>query len=693
LKNLRFYQKILDMLQFLPILKITFPLQEPVLIFALVLVIILLAPTVFRKIKVPEIIGLILAGVLVGPHGLNLLSEELEFSIFGTTGLLYLMFLAGLEIDIKDFQKNKSKSITFGALTFIFPFGLSYIAAHLLLDFSVLASLLISSMIATHTLISYPIISSLGISKNRVVNVSIGGTIIADTIALLILAVLVESTKGGIGLVFWLKFILYFSIFVFIVNWVFPRLSKWFFRNYDGQSSLEYVFVLTIVFVSAVIAEFAHIEPIVGAFFAGLALNRLIPKGSPLMNRVMFIGHTLFIPFFLISVGMLVNFGVLFQSTEILWVIGVLLVVALVSKYLAAYITQKVFGFNLNERNLIFGLTTARAASAIAIIIVGFNMGIVHETTMNATIILVLITSLISSFVTERSGRITALQRDKDQIPEREEERILIPISNPETIEKLISFAVIIKDDNSDQPLYPINIVEDDSEAQEKIKKYTTMLESAKEHASATDHLAQIITRVDTNVADGISRAIKELAINKLVIGWHEKTPTKDFFFGSLLSNLLEKTGKTVYVSRINTSVNLINKIHVLMPPNTEYEAGFYEWVSDICDICGHTDSQMVFWGYEDTHEKIKQYMEKRKSNFEVTYRRAKCVDMLKVISRKLEKEDLLVIVKARKHTLSYNKELAQIPEKLDQLFTNNNIVVVYPEQEINYKDAMNVQV
>lgn len=677
----------------MPILKITFPLQEPVLIFALVLVIILLAPTLFRKIKIPEIIGLILAGVLVGPHGLNLLSEDLEFSIFGTIGLLYLMFLAGLEIDIKDFKKNKNKSITFGALTFALPFGISYITAHMLLDFSVVASLLISSMIATHTLVSYPIISSLGISQNRVINVSIGGTIIADTIALLILAILVESSAGEIGLMFWLKFVLYFAIFVFIVNWIFPRISRWFFRNYDGQSSLEYVFVLTIVFISAVIAEFAHIEPIIGAFFAGLALNRLIPKGSPLMNRIMFIGHTLFIPFFLISVGMLVDLGVLLESTEILWIIGVLLFVALLSKYLPAYIIQKVFGFNRNERNLIFGLTTARAASAIAIIIVGFNMGMVQEVTMNATIILVLITSLISTFVTERSGKAIAVQQEKEEIPERAEERILIPISNPATVEKLISFAVIIKNDNSSQPIYPINIVEDDRRAPEEIKKYAEILGKAREHAASTDHIAKIISRVDTNVADGISRAVKERGINKVVIGWHKKKSTRDFFFGTLLKNLVKKTGKALYVTRINSAVNLIAKIHVLMPPNTEYEVGFYEWVSDICDICGHTNSQMVFWGYENTHKKIKQYLHKQKKEFDVTYRRAKYVEMLKVISKKLTKEDLLVIVKARKHTISYNKEIAQIPEKIDQLFPDTNIVVVFPEQEIKYEDAMNVQV
>ncbi|MGM0497745.1 MAG: universal stress protein [Bacteroidota bacterium] len=267
------------------------------------------------------------------------------------------------------------------------------------------------------------------------------------------------------------------------------------------------------------------------------------------------------------------------------------------------------------------------------------------------------------------------------------------PVFNPDTLEKLISFAIIIKDDNSDQPLYPINIIEDDNRASEKIKSYTSLLETAKEQASSTDVLSKVITRIDTNVADGISRAIKELSINKVVLGWHKETPTKDFFFGSLPNNLLQKTGKTVYVSRINSAVNLINTIHVLMPPNTEYEVGFYEWVSDICDICGHTGSQMVFWGYEETHEKLKQFFEKSSKKFDVVYRQAKCLEMLAIISKKLENEDLLVVVKARKQTVSYNKDIAQIPEKLDQLFPDNNIVVVYPEQEIKYQDVIDVQV
>jgi len=675
------------------LLKITFPLEEPVIIFALVLVIILLAPTLIRKLKIPEIIGLILAGVLVGPHGLNLLSEDLEFSIFGTTGLLYLMFLAGLEIDARDFKQNKEKSISFGLLSFILPFGSSFVVSFYLLDFSIMASLLISSMMATHTLVSYPIVSNLNISKNRVINVSIGGTIIADTIALLILAVISESAQGEINLNFWIQFIVSFSIFVFIVNWIFPRISKWFFKNYDGQTSLEYIFVLTIVFVSAVIAEFAHIEPIIGAFFAGLALNRLIPKSSPLMNRIVFIGHTLFIPFFLISVGMLVNFEVLFTGDGIIWVILVLLLIGVGSKYAAAFITQKIFRYTRPERNLIFGLTNARAASAIAIIIVGFNMGIVHETVMNATIILVLITSMLSSFVTERAGKKIAFSQEQTLTEPIAEERILVPISNPGTIDKLMSLAIIIKDERSVEPLYPITIVPDDANATEKIASYSNMLEEAANYASVTDHKTKTISRVDTNVADGIARALKELNINKVVLGWHDKKSTVDFFFGTMLSNLLQKTGKAIYVTRLTSPISLIDTVHVLIPPSAEFEVGFNEWVHDMHDITTHTDSNIVFWGYSKTHKSIEELIKKQSLKFEATYRHAKCSEMLKVISKRFKKQDLLVIVKARKNTLSYNKDIHNIPDHLDKLFKDRNIVVIYPEQEVKYDEALAVQI
>ena len=323
------------------LMSLTFPIKDPILIFALVLVIILIFPTLFKKLRIPEIIGLIIAGVIVGPNGVNLLSQDIGLSIFSQTGLLYLMFLAGLEINVKQFLNNKLPSITYGILTFSLPFVLTGLLFFYIFNLDFIASLLISCMIATHTLVAYPIIGRFGIAKNKVINIIIGATVIADTIALLILALVSESTKGELDHLFWFRFIGYFILFLIIVLWIIPRLSKWFFKNYDGESGSEYIFVLTMVFIAAVIAEYAHIEPIIGAFFVGLAMSRLIPHASPLMNRIEFIGNTIFIPFFLITVGMYVDLNVLTHGKELILIIIAFVIVAISSKYIAAFITQK----------------------------------------------------------------------------------------------------------------------------------------------------------------------------------------------------------------------------------------------------------------------------------------------------------------------------------------------------------------
>ncbi|HAF30044.1 MAG TPA: sodium:proton antiporter [Bacteroidales bacterium] len=676
------------------LLKITFPISDPILIFALVLFIILIFPTLFKKLHLPEIIGLILAGVAVGPNGFNLLSQDVGLSIFSQTGLLYLMFLAGLEINVKEFLKNKTPSITFGILTFSFPFVLSGLLFFYIFNLSFIASLLISSMVASHTLVAYPIVGRFGITRNRVINIIVGGTIIADTIALLILAIVSESAKGQLDQIFWLRFAGYFMFFLLLVFFIIPRLSKWFFKNYDGESGTEYIFVLSMVFLSAVVAEYAHIEPIIGAFFAGLALSKRIPHTSPLMNRIEFIGNTIFIPFFLITVGMLADLKVLVQSFPILLIIFSLITIALFSKYIAAFLTQKIFRFTKTERNLIFGLSTARAASAIAIILVGFKLKLVDESIMNATIILILFSTLISSFVTQNSARkIALIQEDEKPDLKGLPERILIPISNPHNIEQLINLSVLIKEPDSKLPLYPFMVIDDDEKATENVINYNRILEKAKSHASSTDNVAQIISRIDTNIADGIARTVKEFLITKVVMGWHGRASTKDFFFGTILENVLQKTGKMIYVSRINSPLNLVENIHVLIPPAAELEIGFKDWVNSILNISSQSSSKIYFWGYEHTHQKIKDYISTLKSTNDIVYRSAKCPSMLKVISKKLKNEDLLVIINARKNSLSYNKHIKQIPYHIDDLVDNSSIVIIYPEQEIIYTGTIELQV
>jgi len=676
------------------LLKLTFPIADPILIFALVLFIILIFPTLFKKLRLPEIIGLILAGVAVGPNGFNLLSQDVGLSIFSQTGLLYLMFLAGLEINVKEFLKNKTPSIAFGFLTFTLPFVSTGLLFYYVFNLSFIASLLISSMVASHTLVAYPIVGRFGINRNRVINVIVGGTIIADTLALLILAVVSESAKGQLDYVFWIRFAGYFIFFLFLVFVIIPRLSKWFFKNYDGESGTEYLFVLSMVFLSAVVAEFAHIESIIGAFFAGLALSKHIPQSSPLMNRIEFIGNTIFIPFFLITVGMLADLNVLSHSFPMLILIIALILISVFSKYLAAFVTQKIFRFTKPERNLIFGLSTARAASAIAIILVGFKLNLVDESIMNATIILILFSTLISSFVTQNSAKKIAIKQE-DEIPELDglPERILVPISNPRNIEQLINFSVLIKDPKSKLPLYPFTVINDDEKAAENILNYNRILEKAKSHASSTDNIAQIISRIDTNIADGIARTVKEFLITKVIMGWHGKINRKDLFFGTILENVLQKTGKMIYVSRITSALNLIEHIHVLIPPAAELEIGFKDWINSVLNISTQSSSKIHFWGYEHTHQKIKDYITTLDKTNEIDYRSAKCPSMLKVISKKLKNEDLLVIINARKNSLSYNKHIKQIPYHIDELVEECNIVIIYPEQETIYKGTIDLQV
>lgn len=676
------------------LLKITFPITDPILIFALVLFIILIFPTLFKKLRLPEIIGLILAGVAVGPNGFNLLSQDVGLSIFSQTGLLYLMFLAGLEINVREFIKNKVPSITFGILTFVFPFILTGLLFFFIFKLSFIASLLISSMVASHTLVAYPIVGRFGINRSRVINVIVGGTVIADTVALLILAIVSESAKGQLDHIFWLRFIGYFIFFLVLVFFIIPRLSKWFFKNYDGDSGTEYIFVIAMAFLSAVIAEFAHIEPIIGAFFAGLALSRHIPHSSPLMNRIEFIGNTIFIPFFLITVGMLADLKVLTHSLPLLLIIISLILVAIVSKYFAAIITQIIFRFKSTERNLIFGLSTARAASAVAIILVGFKLKLVDESIMNATIILILFSTLISSFVTQNSAKKIAIEQENER-PDMDElpERILVPISNPNNIEQLINFSVLIKGSKSKLPLYPFTVIDDDDKAVENIHNYNRILEKAKNQASSTDNIAQIISRIDTNIADGIARTVKEFMITKIVMGWHGKTSTKDKFFGTILENVLQKTGKMIYVSRINSPINLIENIHVMIPPAAELEIGFKEWVKSILNISNQSSSKIHFWGYEHTHEKIKEYISSHNASNKIIYRSAKCPGMLKLISKKLEPEGLIVIINARRNSLSYNRHIKQIPYHIDELIEETNILIIYPEQETIYRESIELQV
>ncbi|HEX8278369.1 MAG TPA: cation:proton antiporter, partial [Segetibacter sp.] len=587
------------------------PLKNPVIIFSLVLFIILFAPILFNKIKVPHIIGLILAGVIVGPYGLNLLRRDSSIVLFGTVGLLYIMFLAGLEIDLTEFKKNRKKIIVFGLCTFLLPLIFGALAGYYILGFSFLSSVLLASMFSTHTLISYPIASRYGVTRNRAVTLTIGGTMITDIFALLILAAIAGMTKEEVSSSFWYTLGISSLVFVGIVFFVLPFIIRWFFKRFDDSVS-QYIFVLAIVFLSSFLAEAAGLEAIIGAFFSGLILNRFVPHTSPLMNRIDFVGNALFIPFFLISVGMLVDITVLIKGWGALKVAGVIVTVAIITKYVAALITQKVFNLLPEEGKMIFGLSTSHAAATLAIILVGYNIIIgetatgqpirlLNEDVLNGTILLILVSCAISSFVVERASRQLVLEEEKEVAKESDEQqRILISLAYPENVTELVDLGLMLKPKKSAIPVYALHVVSDETDISKAEVAGKKMLEKAIRQAAATENSLTPLSRYDANISNGIIYTIKEQHITDLIIGLHQNANQKDFL-GATTERIIRFTYETIFIYKSVQPLNTLKRMVVLVTPKAELEPGFGDWFSKLITVVKEAGLTLSFYAVAET--------------------------------------------------------------------------------------------
>lgn len=673
-------------------LNFNLPWQNPVLIFSSILFIILFAPILLNKLKIPQIIGLIIAGAVIGPYGINLLQRDSSVVLFGTVGLLYIMFLAGLEIDLADFKKNSKKSLIFGMYTFLIPMTLGTLAGLYVLEFSLNTSILLASMFASHTLIAYPIISKMGVTKNKAVNITVGGTMITDTLALLVLAVIVGMSKGEINSQFWIRLVISFSIFASLVWFVFPVLGRWFFTKFEDNIS-QYIFVLGMVFLAAFLAEAAGIEAIIGAFLAGLALNRLIPHTSALMNRIEFVGNALFIPFFLIGVGMLINFRVFFEGWETILVAIVMTAVATLSKFLAAWLSQRTFNFSSAQRDIIFGLSNAQAAATLAAVLVGYNIilgtdetgepiRLLSESVLNGTILMILVTCTHASFVAQKGASVLALEENtKDEgTEETKTEKILIPINYPENIEELINLGTTIKAKKSKNSLLALNIVPSDSQDATKEKAARKLLEKASVIAAGSDnHLTELI-RYDSDIVNGITNVVKENKATDLVMGLHKQHGISDSFLGKLTEGILKNCNITTFIYKNVQPINTISQYLIVIPENAEKEIGFAFWLLRIWNIGVNTGAKLVFYGTNDTLDYIRQVQ--KMQEISVSYVPFADWDDFLIISRDLKSNDALVVVLSRKNGKSFDPIMKKLPKYLNNYFQSNNYLLIYPMQE-----------
>lgn len=669
-----------------------FPLTDPVLIFSVILFIILLAPIILHRFKIPDLIGLILAGALIGPNGLSIMARDSSIELFGKVGLLYIMFIAGLEIDLADLKKNYSRGVYFGLLTFLIPMGMGTAAGVYLLQLSWPSSVLLASMFASHTLMTYPIVSKYGVTKNRAVNVSIGATVITCLLALLVLAVIVGMSTGEINGNFWWRLSLSTAIFVAGILLFFPILGRWFFKRYE-DSIAQYIFVLALVFMASFLSKLAGLEDIIGAFLAGLALNRLIPNTSALMSRIEFVGNALFIPFFLIGVGMLVDYRVFMNGWASLWVAFIMCLVATSSKWLAAYITEKTLHYTRDEGRLLFGLSNAQAAATLAAVLVGYQVvlgwtpegeaiRLLDENILNGTVVMILVTCTIASFVTQRGAQNVAIADISAEELSGEEDtgdKILIPLSNAENVEELITLGTTVKSRKCKAMMMALSIIKSDSNDLSAEKRSQALLDKAAKTAAASDHAIQGLMRYDINIVNGIKNVVKEHKITDIVLGLRKESDISDTFLGNLTEGVLTKCATTTMIYRPVQPLSTVKRYIVLIPADAEKEIGFPYWLIRVWNLSKNTGNKIVFYGNYSVLSILQEVQ--RKHRIVAEFNEFSNWDDFLVVSRAIHPDDALIVVMSRKNCPSYLRQMSLIPNYLNKYFQSNSCLLIYPVQ------------
>ena len=665
-----------------------FPITSPTMIFFVVLCIILFAPIIMGKLRIPHIVGMVLAGVAVGPHGLNILAKDDSFDLFGHVGLYYIMFLAGLEMNMANFMKNRVRTFTHGIMAFVIPMAMGFIINRAVLEYNVMTSILLASMYASHTILTYPIVMRYGLTRQRSVTIAVGATAVTDTLTLLVLAIVGGLFKGQITGGFWLMLFLKIAAVFFVIFFFFPRVARFFFHRYEDNVA-QFIFVLAMTFLGAWLMELIGMEGLLGAFLTGLVLNRYVPNVSPLMTHLEFVGNAIFIPYFLIGVGMLVNVRLLFGGWDTLQVAAVMILVALTSKWVASLFTQKIFGMRGVERELIYGLSNAQAGATLAAVMVGYNLimpdggRLLNDDVLNGTVILILVTCVFSSFMTERASKQIALE-NQASAPEEEssdDEKIMINIKHAETAETLVGLAILMRNRLLNRGMVALNVVYDDSNRLKYQEKGRRLLEHVTKVANYANVGVQTQVRIATNIINGIKHAFKEFNASEMIIGMHNNDDSAKKFWGEFIPGLFNGLNRQITIVRCLRPLNTLRRIQVAVPSRAEFEPGFYRWLERLARMAENLDCRIQFHAKRETLSLINQYVQNRHPNVRAEYTfMAHWIDIAK-LGDGVADDHLFVVITARKGTISYKSALDRLPEELTKYFSGKSLMIIFPDQ------------
>ena len=683
---------MLDFSQYLPI-------TSPTLIFFVVLFIILIAPIVMGKLRIPHIIGMVLAGIVIGPYGLNILERDSSFELFGRVGLLYIMFLAGIEMDMEGLKKDLGKVTVFGLLTCFVPFILTYLSCVWYLGYPSLASLLLGCIMASNTLVAYPIVVRYGLQRSTVTTLSVGASMLSLLIALVVTAALVGSMSGDTGTLFWVMFFVKFVVWCIAMTWLIRHMTRWFLRRYS-ESVMQYIFVLAVMFISAATCELIGLEGILGAFVSGLVLNRFIPNISPLMNRIEFIGNAIFIPYFLIGVGMLINAGLLLEGGNTILVVACIGIFGTLGKAIAAFLTSFFFHRSVHEGNLMFGMTSAHAAGAIALVMVGVNLEIapgqhlLGDEALNAVVIMILFTCIISTVVTDYASRTIVLkEKSQRKMPEddgkADDEKILIPVKYPETCDTLLNMAMLMRNEKLSRGLIALNVVYDDLDATYNQQEGQRLLEQIEKKAAAADVQVQTQVRLATNIANGIKHAFKEYDASEIILGQHIHDNSTRRFWGQFAQSLFNGLNRQIIIARCTIPLNTIRVFHVAVPSRAEYEPGFYRWLERVSRMVTRLGCRILFHGRDESLSLIRTFLGNRFPSIRADYAIMQHWNDFKSLAAQVEEHQMLVVVTARPGTVSYKSAMERLPDELTTYYKYKNVMIIFPDQYGNHLDLM----
>jgi putative Na+/H+ antiporter len=666
-----------------------FPITDPTLTFFVVLLIILLAPIIMGKLRIPHIIGMVLAGVVVGKYGLNILVRDNSFELFGRVGLYYIMFLAALEMDMESIRKNRNRLLIFALLTFTVPLLLTYFMGIHLLNYGITASLLLGCIMASNTLVAYPIVSRYGLQRKPSVTLSVGSSIISLIFSLIMLAAIVASNKGEGSIGFWLFFVSKFVIYCAAAIFLLPRLTRWFLRRYS-DAVMQFIFVLASLFLCAALSAAIGLEGIFGAFLSGLILNRYIPSVSPLKNRLEFIGNAVFIPYFLIGVGMLINVRLLFTGGGILWAVICITLFGTLGKAIAAYAACFGFRMPISSGHMMFGMTSAHAAGAIAMVMVGMNLlgedgaPLVSAQMLNAVIVMILFTCIISSVITEQSAQRIIL-RDKELPVEAHlkanDQRILVPVKYPEYAERLMNMAILMLNRKQTRGLVALNVVYDGEHMHRNMEQGNRLLEQMTQYCAGSDIQIQTQTRIAANIANGIKHAFKEFQATEILIGMHTHKEVSTKFWGEFHQSLFNGLNQQITMARLAQPLNTIRRIQVAVPSRAEFEPGFYRWLERLSRIAGNLECRIQFHGRTETLSLVNEYIKNRHPQVRADYSNMDHWNELPKLANDVADDHLFVIVTARKGTVSYKNALEYLPDEIQRYFNGKNLVIIFPDQ------------